>query len=50
MTTTDRKSQAASMQSAHHFAYLENWADAPKAVKVVRVPLSSEQRGWIEKA
>lgn len=47
---TKTKTQPASMQSAHHHAYLDNWREAPKTVQVQQVPLSSQQRAWVEKA
>jgi acetylornithine deacetylase/succinyl-diaminopimelate desuccinylase-like protein len=47
---TGSKLRAASMQAAHHHAYLENWPDAPKTVQVQRVPISTQQFDWIEKA
>lgn len=50
MTTRTGTKLPSSMQANNHNAYLEHWPDAPKSVQVQKVPLSSEQRGWIEQA
>ena len=49
-TTTGSKRRASSMQAANYHSYLENWSEAQKTVRVQRVPLSSQQSDWIEKA
>jgi len=49
-TKTKTKSRPASMQSANYHAYLDNWPEAPKTVRVRQVPLSAQQRQWIEQA
>ncbi|MBM3941027.1 MAG: hypothetical protein FJ318_09150 [SAR202 cluster bacterium] len=49
-TKAKARVRPASMQAAHRHAYLEHWPDGPRTVRVRRVPLSAQQRRWIEQA
>ena len=50
MVANNPKSRSASMQASQYHAYLANWSEAPKSVQVRQLPLSAQQRQWIEKA
>ena len=49
MSISTRSKTASQLASQHH-AYLDDPSQAPTTVKVDKVPLSDQQRGWIDKA